>query len=98
MSLIGHDWKDDGEEAHVENWLEIIAQIWVQSLYCPCPLMLSGEKAIGNLSKVEKDFNLSSQVRKEVLWGGQGRADGDGTEDPGVYPLYSTILYSCFKD
>ena len=57
-----------------------------------------------NLSKVEKNFNLSSQVRKEVLWGGQGRADGDGTEDPGVstsFILVSFIqifLYLCLKD
>ena len=52
-------------------------------------------------------------MRKEVLRGGQGRADGDGTEDPGVSappssfpdPINSlllsgivSILYSCFKN
>merc|ERR1719305_1465022 len=39
----------------------------------------------------QDDGEEAQEVRKEVLRGGQGRADGDGTEDPGVQLLQGDV-------
>merc|ERR1712037_172871 len=39
----------------------------------------------------QDDGEEAQEVRKEVLRGGKGRADGDGTEDPGVQLLQGDV-------